>query len=245
MTSVDISVVIPFYNEDVVAGTVIDEVASVLAASAQPHEIVLVDDGSTDRTNEVLRQACGRWPVCRVISLERNSGQAAALWAGLHAARGARIVTLDGDGQNDPASIPDMLLRLENADMVVGVRARRKDSWLRRTMSKVANGVRRRWLRDGVSDTGCALKAFRREVVSSFFPVRTLYSFLPAFAARAGFRVIECPVGHRPRRGGTSKYGLWVMLWRPAVDMLAIGWILHRRIPPVTVREESTSLGRE
>jgi dolichol-phosphate mannosyltransferase len=161
------------------------------------------------------------------------------LMTAFNAVRGAIVVTLDGDGQNDPADIPAMLVRLDQADLVVGVRAQRRDSTLRKTMSRVANGVRRRWLSDGVSDTGCALKVFRREVIASFLPIRTLYSFIPACAAAAGFRVVEYRVHHRHRTAGVSKYGLWTMLWRPLADMLALGWVLRRRIPRVTADESA------
>ena len=239
MSAPEISVVIPFYNEEQVAGSVIDEVGTVLARLARPYEIIAIDDGSADGTAGVLLEACHRWSACRVLRHARNAGQAAALWNGLHRARGTILATLDGDGQNDPADLPELLQRLGAADMVVGIRPTRRDSWLRRTMSRVANGIRRWWLRDGVSDTGCALKVFRREVLASFLPVRTLYSFIPAFAVRSGFRVVELPVRHRPRRAGTSNYGLLVMLWRPLVDMLAIGWLLGRRIQNVAVEEIS------
>ena len=237
MTGPELSVVIPFFNEEESAGALIDEVLAVMSAAGASFELVLVDDGSQDATLQVLREAQHRSPHCRVLRHARNAGQAAALWHGLHLSRGAIVATLDGDGQNDPADIPAMLQRLSSADMVVGIRAGRRDSWLRKTMSRVANAVRRRWLRDGVSDTGCALKVFRREVIDSFLPIRTLYSFMPAFAAAAGFRVVEQPVAHRLRRAGTSKYGLLVMLWRPLLDMMAIGWFVQRRIPGVAVEE--------
>jgi glycosyltransferase involved in cell wall biosynthesis len=231
----EISVVIPFYNEAEVAGPVIDELAEAMNRLGRSFEILLVDDGSSDQTANVLARAQERWRCCRILRHPYNLGQGAALWHGLHMARGAILVTLDGDGQNDPADLPMLLQRLEATDLVVGIRTRRQDSWLRRAMSKVANAVRRRWLGDAVHDTGCALRVFRREVLESFLPIRTLYSFIPAFAAGAGFRVVECPVGHRARRAGESKYGLRVMLWRPFVDMLAIGWLLRRRLPRVHV----------
>jgi glycosyltransferase involved in cell wall biosynthesis len=166
-----------------------------------------------------------------VVRQSPNQGQAAALYRGMRLAGAPVIVTLDGDGQNDPADIAPMLARLaeSGADMVAGVRVQRNDSWLRRRMSRIANRVRSRILRDGVRDTGCGLKAFRREVVDAFLPIRTLYSFMPALAVAAGFRVVEQPVGHRARRADVSKYGLGVMLWRPLLDLLGVWWFTRRR----------------
>ena len=233
----EISGIVPFYNEAEVAGGVIDELIGLMTQLGRTFEIVLVDDGSSDETSEVLMLAQQRWRSCRVLRHPRNLGQAAALWNGLHAARGSILFTLDGDGQNDPADLPVLLKRLENADMVIGFRANRQDSQLRIAMSRIANAVRRYWLRDNMRDTGCALRVFRREVLQSFLPIRTLYSFIPAFAVGAGYRVVECPVAHRARTAGVSKYGLWIMLWRPFVDMIAVGWLMRRRLPPVPAKE--------
>jgi dolichol-phosphate mannosyltransferase len=233
----EISGVVPFYNEAEVAGGVIDELIGCMNQLGRTFEIVLVDDGSSDETSEVLMLAQQRWRSCRVLRHPRNLGQAAALWNGLHAARGSILFTLDGDGQNDPGDLPALLKRLEDADMVIGFRANRQDSQLRIAMSRIANAIRRYWLRDNMRDTGCALRVFRREVLQSLLPIRTLYSFIPAFAVGAGYRVVECPVAHRARAAGVSKYGLWIMLWRPFVDMIAVGWLMRRRLPPVPAKE--------
>jgi dolichol-phosphate mannosyltransferase len=136
---------------------------------------------------------------------------------------------MDGDGQNCPADVPGLLAGRGNADMIVGIRQNRQDSWLRRKISRLANAVRSRILGDGMRDGGCALKVFRREVVSSFIPIRTLYSFMPAMAVAAGFRVVEAPVTHRARGGGKSNYGLQVFLWRPVLDLLGVWWFSRRR----------------
>jgi glycosyltransferase involved in cell wall biosynthesis len=228
--SPQVSVVIPFFDEEESAGPLLAELRPVLDGLGRPYEVVLVNDGSRDATGERLREAAAAWPQARVLELARNQGQASALLCGLHAARGAVLVTLDGDGQNDPADIPRLLAGLADADLVAGVRADRHDSALRKWMSRSANRVRASFLGDGLRDSGCALKAFRREVLGALLPIRTLYSFIPALAAGAGFRVVEVPVGHRPRERGTSKYGLRVMLWRPALDMLGVKWFLARRI---------------
>jgi glycosyltransferase involved in cell wall biosynthesis len=237
MSPPDISVVIPFCNEEGNVQTVVLEIADVLTRMGRAFELILVDDGSVDHTEQMLRAVAGRTPGCRVLQHLGNAGQAAALWTGLHAARGRIIVTLDGDGQNDPADVPAMIARLSGADLVVGIRQPRHDAWLRRAMSAIANGVRRRWLHDGVSDAGCALRAFRRTVIDTLIPIRSLYSFIPSCASAAGLRVVEHPVRHRPRRSGSSSYGLRTMWWRPAIDMLVLGWLRRRQIPAVVVRE--------
>lgn len=236
MNEPELSVIIPFYNEEEVAAEVVDETVAALATLGRSYELLLVDDGSVDGTADVLLSAHDRWPACRVFRHESNAGQPAAIWTGFRHSRGEILATLDGDGQNDPADLPEMLRRLGDADMVVGIRAKRRDSRLRRLMSGLANRVRRWWLRDTVGDAGCMVKVFRREVMTSFMPVSTLY-FLQTFARRGGFTVIEHVVRHRPRRAGASKYGLRVMLWRPLADMLAIGWLLDRRIPSVIATE--------
>ncbi len=226
-----VSVVIPFFNEGPNVARLLEEIRLALEPLAQDYEIVCVNDGSTDQTGAELERIAAAWDRCRVIDFPSNCGQAAALLAGMRAARGAMLVTLDGDGQNDPADIPRLLARLnDGADMVAGVRAGRRDSALRRAMSRTANGIRSRILGDGIRDSGCALKAFRCEVAAAFLPIRTLYSFMPALAVAAGFRVVEQAVSHRARTAGESKYGLRAMLWRPAVDMLGVWWFTRRRL---------------
>lgn len=225
----DYSVVIPFHNEVQSCRFVIEELKPVLEAVAGTAEVVAVDDGSMDGTLDVLRQLASEWPAVRVVALGTNQGQGPALLAGLVSAAGETIITMDGDGQNVAADIPRLLTRLDDTDMVAGIRKSRDDSWLRRHMSRTANAIRGRILGDHMQDSGCALKVFRRDVVSAFLPLRTLYSFMPALAVAAGFRVIQVAVHHRPRTGGRSHYGLRVMLWRPALDMVGLWWWRHRR----------------
>lgn len=226
-TPPELSVVIPFYNEAANVAPLLAELHDALASLAVAAEVICVDDGSRDATAAELAAAACNWPDLRVQKIAQNRGQAAALRQGFRVSRGAWIAMLDGDGQNPPAELGRLWARRECADMIVGARTNRQDSALRLAMSRFANTVRRALLRDGVSDTGCSLKLFRREVAASFLPIRTMYSFLPAFAVAAGFTVREVPVTHRPRRAGESKYGLRVMAGRPMLDMLVLAWRLR------------------
>jgi dolichol-phosphate mannosyltransferase len=193
-------------------------------------EVLAINDGSTDGTAAEIAAAAQAWPAIAAVHFPQNRGQAAALWHGFHAAQGEWIAMLDGDGQNPPSELSKLWSLRETADMIAGARAERKDSPLRRTMSRVANAVRRAALHDGVTDTGCSLKLFRREVVRSFLPIRTMYSFLPAFAASGGWAVREVRVAHRPRTAGVSKYGLRVMALHPLLDLIALAWVLRRTV---------------
>lgn len=223
--------VIPFFNEGPNVGSLLRELREVVDQLGLAAEVIAVDDGSRDDTASQLENAAANWTALRIVSLSQNSGQGAALWVGFSVARGLWVATLDGDGQNPPAELARLWSARGQADMIIGRRIARQDSALRKTMSRVANTVRQRLLRDQSRDTGCSLKIFRREVVASFLPIRTLYSFLPAFAVWDGWSVLEVPVAHRPRRAGESKYGLRSMVWRPLADLLSLAWLLRRRIP--------------
>lgn len=225
------SVVVPFFNEAANAASLLSEIAEVMRGLAVAYEVILVNDGSRDATATILGDYAARHPEFELLDLARNRGQAVALYAGLRAASAPIVITMDGDGQNDPHDIPRLLRGLSTADMVVGARVDRHDGWARRAMSLVANRLRQRILGDGMDDSGCALKAFRREIVGVLLPIRTLYSFLPAMAVAAGFTVAQCPVAHRSRTGGRSSYGVRVFLWRPIVDTIGLWWYSRRCFP--------------
>lgn len=226
-----LSVVIPVYNE---AGNILPLAGALVAALAplhRPFEVIFVNDGSTDGTAAEIASASAEWPECTELRLAQNAGQATALLAGLRAARGRFLVTLDGDGQNDPHDIPALLALVESGavDLACGWRVDRHDSTLRRLMSRVANAVRGAILRDGVHDAGCQLRVFRREVVQALFPTYLMQSFLPAIVAHAGFRIGEIPVRHHARKRGDSKYGFRQLWLRPAIAMFKLRAELRRR----------------
>ncbi len=225
------SIVIPVYNEEDVVGSLLDELRSFAGNWQSDYELLMVDDGSSDRTAEIIEREFANWSQGRLIQLNRNCGQAAALFHGMKRARGQVVILLDGDGQNDPQDIPTILAPLNEVDMVIGIRADRRDSFIRRAMSRLANAVRSRILRDGVVDSGCGIKAFHRRVVDAFIPMRTLYSFIPALAISAGFTIRQVPVRHRPRTGGKSKYGVRQFLWKPLLDLAGVWWFARRRCP--------------
>lgn len=229
-----VSVVVPLYNEEENVALLQKELAAALADL--DYEIIFVDDGSTDAT--AARIATDE--RVRVLSFARNAGQSAALYAGLHAARGATAVLIDGDLQNDPADIPKLLREIEaGADLVCGYRAQRKDTAMKRITSRVANFVRSRFTKDGVRDTGCTLKAMRRECVQALVPFKGMHRFIPALVKGAGYRLVEVPVNHRPRQFGVSKYGLGNRAVRATVDMFGVRWLLSRQLNFKT-RDSST-----
>lgn len=228
---VAVSVVIPLFNE---AGNVDGLATELKALHAQLAglEILLVDDGSTDGTWEAITVATQRVPGLRGIRCPVNRGQSSAMLVGLRAARGAVLVTLDGDLQNDPADIPALLQRLTDtgADAVCGWRTARQDSWARRVASRVANRIRNHITRDGVHDTGCSLKVFRRELVADLPALDGVHRFMPAYFALHGRRILEMPVNHRPRRHGASKYTILKRLPRTLYDLCGFRWYRARHV---------------
>jgi dolichol-phosphate mannosyltransferase len=220
-----ISVVVPLYNEEANLPILQEELRTALLGL--DYEIIFVDDGSVDGTAERVEPA----ENVRVIRFERNSGQSAAIHAGLTAARGATVVIIDGDLQNDPADIPKLLAEIaRGADLVCGYRVKRQDTVVKRATSRIANAVRSRYTKDGVRDTGCTLKAMRRECVSALFPFKGMHRFIPALVKAAGYQLVEVPVNHRPRRFGESKYGLGNRALRATIDMFGVRWLLSRRL---------------
>ena len=220
-----VSVIVPLFNEEENISILQSELRAAL--DGLDYEIVFVDDGSLDCTVERIEMA----PNVLLIRFEKNTGQSAALYAGLQAARGANAVLIDGDLQNDPADIPRLLAEVaRGADLVCGYRINRQDTLVKRLTSWIANAVRSRFTKDGVRDTGCTLKAIRRECISALIPFKGMHRFIPALIKGAGYRLVEIPVNHRPRRFGQSKYGLGNRALRATIDMFGVRWLLSRRL---------------
>ncbi len=234
---IDVSLVIPVYNERDNLAPLLEEIHSALAG--RRYEIVAVDDGSTDGSLQELKALKARRPELHIVSFAANAGQTAAFAAGFRAARGDVIVTLDADGQNDPADVPALLdaLHQSGATAVAGYRATRVDSGWKRLQSRIANGVRNRLNRETIRDTGCSLKAFRAEAVRALPLFNGMHRFLPTLVKMYGGTVTEVPVGHRPRRSGTTKYGMWNRVFRSLADALAVRW-MQRRLLRYRVTED-------
>jgi glycosyltransferase involved in cell wall biosynthesis len=239
MTQPDLSVVFPVYNEEENVPILLREIAAALDGRGWSYEIVAVDDGSTDRSLEVLRSLRAQYPILRVLALEKNSGQTAALDAAWRGAEGRLVVSLDADLQNDPADIPAMMQKLEQAkaDMVIGVRVNRQDTWSRKMQSRIGNGVRNMITGDQITDTGCSLKLVKKEAVDRVRLFTGMHRFLPTLVRYAGYKVTEMPVNHRPRQFGVSKYGAMNRAFRGLADCFAVRW-MGTRMLKYDVREE-------
>ncbi len=233
-----LSVVIPVFDERENLPPLMEELRAALAAVDRSHEILLIDDGSTDGSGEWIDAEARRDPSVIAIRLERNSGQSAALAVGIARARGDVVVTLDADLQNDPADLPRVLAALDGADVVSGIRQRRQDSWVRLVSSRIANRIRRAWLGDPVTDIGCSFKAYRRPALEGLPMFNGVHRFLPALCVMRGSRLVEVPLTHRPRRAGVSKYGVTNRLGRGFYDLIGVRW-LRARMLRTKIRGES------
>jgi len=225
-----VSVVIPVHDEEESLEQLYAELSAVLKPLEGGAEIVLVDDGSRDGSLAKMRELAARDPRIRLVVLEGNHGQTAALDAGFHAVCGEVTVTLDADLQNDPADIPRLLAQLDRADVVNGVRVERNDSPIRKLSSRIGNGFRNWMTGENVTDVGCSLRAMRTSYLRRVKLYRGMHRFLPTLLRMEGARVIEIPVGHRPRRFGRSKYGIANRLFVGLADVLAVRWMQRRML---------------
>jgi dolichol-phosphate mannosyltransferase len=239
-----LSVVVPVFNEADNVLPLVAEIHAALDKAKVSFEVIYVDDGSTDETRRRLAEARARFPRLRVVRLAKNCGQSAATWAGVKAARAHWVVTLDGDGQNDPADIARLIAALRGtgdagrAPLIAGLRRRRQDDWARRASSRIANDLRSRLLKDRTPDTGCALKLFEREAFLELPYFDHMHRFLPALFRRQGTEVVLVEVGHRARERGVSKYGVRNRLWAGIADVIGVMWLQRRMKSPEVEYEE-------
>ncbi|HXQ09329.1 MAG TPA: glycosyltransferase family 2 protein [Bradyrhizobium sp.] len=238
--TVDVSIVVPVRNEAENVAPLIAEIVSALGGQWS-YEIIYVNDGSIDATAERLAAIMKQRENLRQIRHATSSGQSAAVRSGVRAARGAIVATLDGDGQNNPAFLPDLISAIEKGGervgLVAGQRVGRKDTGFKKIQSRIANGVRNGILRDGTRDTGCGLKAFRREVFLMLPYFDGLHRFLPALVRREGYDIAYVDVTDRPRRSGVSNYGFFDRLWIGIMDLAGVWWLIRRKKPTPVVTE--------
>jgi len=234
----DLSLVIPVFNEKDNLRPLVREIVAALTPLGVTWEILLVDDGSRDGSAEVIAALAREGLGVRGLHFLANRGQTAAFDAGFKAAVGNVVVTMDADLQNDPKDIGALLAALPGNDAAVGYRHKRRDTWLRRVSSKLANAVRNRLSGDDIIDTGCSLKAFRRECLARIKLFTGLHRFLPTLLRMEGFRVVQVPVNHRERAMGVSKYGVWNRVFRSFVDLLAVRWMRKRLLNYQVVRQD-------
>jgi dolichol-phosphate mannosyltransferase len=238
--AVAVSIVVPVRNEADNVAPLIAEIAAALDRR-WAYEIIYVNDGSTDATAERLGALMKAHGNLRQLRHEKSSGQSAAVRSGVRAARGTIVATLDGDGQNNPAFLPDLIAAVESGDgrigLAAGQRVGRKDTGFKKLQSKIANGVRKTILSDGTRDTGCGLKAFPREVFLSMPYFDGLHRFLPALVRREGFDIAYVDVVDRPRHSGVSNYGFFDRLWIGILDLAGVWWLIRRKKPTPAVTE--------
>jgi len=228
----DVSVVIPAHNESENLPQLVAEILAAEKASGRRFEIVVVDDQSSDGGWDVLLKLAARHPQIAAYRMEKQSGQSAALSAGFDVAKGAIVVTMDADLQNDPADVPRMLQVIERseADCAIGWRRDRRDPLSKKVISKVANGVRNWMTSETVKDTGCGLKAFRRECLVKIARFNGMHRFFPTLVKMHGYTVAEIPVNHRPRTRGKTHYNIFNRFLRPMADLLAVRWLQKRTL---------------
>jgi dolichol-phosphate mannosyltransferase len=231
-STVDVSIVVPVRNEADNVAPVIAEIAAALDGR-WAYEIIYVNDGSTDTTPQRLADLMKQRSNLRRLDHAKSSGQSAAVRSGVRAARGAIVATLDGDGQNNPAFLPDLIAAVMNGNgrvgLAAGQRVGRKDTGFKKMQSRIANAVRNAILKDGTRDTGCGLKCFRRDVFLSLPYFDGLHRFLPALVRREGFDIAYVDVTDRPRHSGVSNYGFFDRLWIGIMDLAGVWWLIRRK----------------
>ena len=230
-SNVDLSVVMPVFNEEDNLGPLVNELEGVLKKTGRRFEVICVNDCSTDNSLAVIQELQKTRPYLRVVNHRVNSGESAAGATGFENARGEIVITIDADQQNDPADIPALLDALkDDVDAVCGVRRKREDDWVRRLSSRVANGFRNWMTGDRIADAGCTYRALRRSALHEVPVFNGMHRFLPTLLRLQGYKAVEILVNHRPRTRGTSKYGVGNRMWRGIVDCFAMRWFRARSV---------------
>jgi glycosyltransferase involved in cell wall biosynthesis len=227
---IEISVVVPVYNEEENLPILVPKLLEVLKGLRKTYEVIFVDDGSSDGSGKVLREMAIRYPSVRILKFKANRGLSAALIAGMREGRGDILVTLDSDLQNDPGDIPKLLGKLDHYDMATGWRQKREDPWLKKISSRIGNMVRNRLSGENIQDSACTLRALKKECIRDIWVFNGMHRFLSTLVKMKGYRIIEVPVAHHPRRFGRSKYNIRNRMVRSFIDLVAVRWMKHRRI---------------
>jgi glycosyltransferase involved in cell wall biosynthesis len=227
---IEISVVVPVYNEEGNLPLLVPKLVEVLKNLERSYEMIFVDDGSSDGSRRILREMVSQYPSLRILRLKENRGLSTALLAGMREAQGEKIVTLDSDLQIDPNDIPRLLEYLDRYDMATGWRQKREDSWLKKISSKIANAVRNWVSGENIKDSACTFRAFKRECIKEVPVFNGMHRFLSTLVKMGGYRIIEVPVSHHPRRFGKSNYNIRNRMVRSFIDLLAVRWMKRRTI---------------
>ncbi len=227
-----VTIVVPVFNEEGNLGPLMAEISAAMNPCGHPWDVLFVNDASTDSSLAVIKDLAASEPRVRFVSFKENRGQSAAFAAGFAAASGEIVVTIDADLQNDPADIPALLdtMAKEHVDMVIGWRKKRKDTWIKRISSRLANRIRDWWTRETVRDTGCSLKAMRTDIARRLHVFKNMHRYLPTLVKMQGGTVAEVPVNHRPRMHGVSKYGTWDRAKAGIYDLIGVRWLQDRAI---------------
>ena len=236
--TIEVSIIVPVYNERENLVLLDQEITKSIKPLNKNYEVILVDDGSMDGSSELIRVLQEKNSTIRLIRFGHNHGQTAAFAAGFDKARGDIIVTMDADLQNSPSDIPLLLTAIKDYDVVCGWRHKRNDPWIKKISSKVANSVRNSLSDESIADTGCSLKAFRRECFKDIKLYNGMHRFFPTLMKMEGFSVTQVKVGHYPRIHGHSKYNIRNRLFASFKDLLAIRWMKKRQINYDIIEED-------
>jgi len=227
---IEFSIVVPVFNEADNLIPLRDNIVDAMQCMNVPYEVILVNDGSTDRSQAVIEEICRSDNRFRFLRFDRNHGQTAAFDAGFKASRGTVIITMDADMQTDAHDIPLMTEKLADYDAVVGFRKKRADNLIKKISSRIANSVRNTLSGENIRDTGCPLKAIRREALQHVKLYKGMHRFFPTLLKLEGYSVVEVPVNHYPRKYGVSKYNIWNRVFRATRDLLVVRWMKDRSL---------------